>query len=167
MQFQAIDIRDLPKSPVTLINDEWGLLSAGDEAEYNTMTVSWGAVGEIWSKDAVFAFVRPQRYTHEFMERYDHFTLSFLGEGRKDVHRICGAKSGRDIDKAKEAELTPVFLDGSVTFQQAEYVIVCRKMAVQQIDPAGFLLPEIAQNYPAADYHTVYIGEIIQTYTKA
>ena len=68
---KKINIRDLKKSPVELISDNWALLTAGKEGDYNTMTVSWGAVGEIWGKDAAFIFIRPQRYTYEFTEKED------------------------------------------------------------------------------------------------
>lgn len=163
---KEINIRDIKISPVELISDGWALLTAGNEEKFNTMTVSWGALGEIWGKDAAFVFVRPQRYTYEFIEKEEFFTLSFYGSEYKDALRLCGSKSGRDIDKAKEVGLTPVFTDSSVTFEQAEYTIVCRKMASQFIDPAGFADASIENNYAKKDYHKVYVGEIIKVYKK-
>jgi len=166
MEFQKINIRELPKSPVTLLCDEWALLTAGGAEGFNTMTVSWGAVGELWGKDAVFAFVRPQRYTHEFLDSSDFFSLSFLGPGRREVHAVCGAKSGREVDKVRETGITPVFADGTVYFAEAESVLVCKKMAVQRFDPAGFLDSGIAENYPMKDYHSIFIGEITAVYQR-
>ena len=163
---KEINIRDIKKSPVELISDGWGLVTAGNSGNFNTMTVSWGALGEIWGKDAVFVFIRPQRYTYEFIEQNEFFTLSFYGGEYKDALRICGSKSGRDIDKAQVCGLTPVFTDGSVTFEQAEYTIVCRKIASQFIDPAGFEDSAIENNYANKDYHKVYIGEIVKVYQK-
>ena len=75
-------------------------------------------------------------------------------------------RSGRDIDKVAETGLTPLFADGAVTFEQAEYTIVCRKMASQFIDPKGFEDENIEKNYAAKDYHKVYIGEILKVYKK-
>lgn len=161
---KEINIRDIKISPVELISDGWALLTAGNEEKYNTMTVSWGALGEIWGKDAVFVFVRPQRYTFEFTEKEELFTLSFYGNEYKDALKICGSKSGRDIDKAQATGLKPVFTDGTVTFEQAKYTIVCRKMASQFIDPAGFADAAIGNNYANKDYHKVYVGEIIKVY---
>lgn len=40
-------------------------------------------IGELWGKDVVAVFVRPQRYTYEFMEKYGDFTLSFLAANIK------------------------------------------------------------------------------------
>ena len=163
---KEINIREIKKSAVELIFDGWGLVTAGNEDKFNTMTVSWGAIGEIWGKDAAFIFIRPQRYTYEFIENNDIFTISFYGEEFRDALRICGSKSGRDINKAEVCGLTPVFTDGGVTFEQAEYTLVCRKMASQFIDPAGFDDAAIENNYANKDYHKVYIGEIIKVYKK-
>lgn len=163
---KEINIREIKKSAVELISDSWGLVTAGNEEKFNTMTVSWGAIGEIWGKDAAFIFIRPQRYTYEFLENNDIFTLTFYGEEFRDALRICGSKSGRDINKAETCGLTPVFTDGGVTFEQAEYTLVCRKMASQFIDPAGFEDASIENNYANKDYHKVYIGEIIKVYKK-
>ena len=163
---KEINIREIGKSPVELIADGWGLVTAGNGDKFNTMTVSWGAVGEIWGKDAAFVFIRPQRYTFEFIEKEDIFTLSFYGAEYKDALRICGSKSGRDIDKAEVCGLTPVSVDGGITFEQAEYTIVCRKMASQFFDPAGFVDSSIENNYANKDYHKMYIGEILKVYKK-
>lgn len=163
---KEINIRDIKLSPVELISDGWGLVTAGNEEKFNTMTVSWGGLGEIWGKDVAFIFIRPQRYTYEFLEKEEFFTLSFYGADFKDALKICGSKSGRDINKAEVCGFTPVFTDGSVTFEQAEYTLVCRKMASQFIDPSGFEDAAIESNYPNKDYHKVYIGEIVKVYKK-
>lgn len=163
---KEINIRDIRKSAAELISDGWGLVTAGNEEKFNTMTVSWGALGEIWGKDAAFVFIRPQRYTFEFIEREEIFTLAFFSEEYKDALKICGSKSGRDIDKIAATGLTPVFTDGGVTFGEAEYTVICRKMASQFIDPSGFEDKDIEKNYPSDDYHKVYIGEILKVYAK-
>lgn len=163
---KEINIRDIRKSAVEMISDGWGLVTAGSEEKFNTMTVSWGGLGEIWGKDAVFIFIRPQRYTYEFIEKEEFFTLSFYGEEFRNALKICGSQSGRNTDKIANAGLTPVFVDNTVSFEQAEYTLVCRKMASQFIDPKGFEDEAIEKNYSAGDYHKVYIGEIVKVYTK-
>ena len=163
---KEINIRDIKISPVELINDGWGLVTAGTPDSFNTMTVSWGALGEIWSKDAVFAFIRLNRYTYEFLEKDSLFTLSFYDKKYHSALAFCGSKSGRDYDKPKETGLTPVAIDGAVTFEQAKYTIVCKKVASQIITPDSFIAPEIASNYKpdGSDLHKMYIGEIIKVY---
>lgn len=167
MQFQEINIREVRASAVELISDDWALVTAGNREKWNTMTVSWGGLGELWGKDAAMIFIRPQRYTYEFIERENYFTMSFFGEGYKKALSLCGSKSGRDIDKAKEAGLTPYFTGQAVAIQEAELVLVCRKLAYQDLDPAGFLDPSIDSScYPAKDYHRMYVGAIEHALVK-
>lgn len=92
------------------------------------MTVSWGSMGELWGKDSVTVYIRPQRYTEEFMNSNDHFTLSFYPLDKKQaIHGICGSKSGRDVDKVKECNLTPNFDENAPYFEEAQLVLVCKK----------------------------------------
>lgn len=161
---KEINIRDLKKSPVEMIADDWALLTSGDISDWNTMTVSWGLVGELWGKDVVACFVRPQRYTYGYMEKNDIFTLSFFdGEYKKELG-ICGAKSGRDTDKAKETGFVPIAADGAVTFEQAKAVIVLKKIAVSDMDPDGFLDESIMKNYANGDFHKIFVGKVEKVY---
>lgn len=166
MSFEKIDICDIKDSFTRLIRDDWALLTAGKAEDYNTMTVSWGMTGELWGKDVVAVFVRPQRYTYEFMEKYGDFTLSFFSGEYKKALSFCGAKSGRDYDKAKECNLSAVELGGSVAFEEANLIIACKKIAFADMDPSKFLVPEIEKNYHNGDYHRIYIGEITEVCKK-
>jgi len=166
LAFKAIDIRQIKQSAVKLINDDWALVSAGDADAWNTMTVSWGGIGELWGRDVFYLFVRPQRYTHEFLLKHGCFTVSMFDGGFKKEMSFCGSKSGRDVDKAAATGLKPVFEDGFVYLEQAQAVLLCRIIATQKLDPAGFLDDSIEQNYTSGDYHTVFVGEIVKTLKK-
>ena len=162
-----ISPKDIQKNAISLISDDWALLSAGNKNGWNTMTVSWGGLGELWGKDVAFVFVRPQRYTKEFIDSSDFFTLSFFDESYKDALRICGRKSGRDIDKAEETGLTPVFENGTTYLQQADLVLICKKIAAQPMNPDCIFDKKIVEdNYKNADFHTTYVGEIIKVLKK-
>ncbi len=154
------NIREVKENLVKMIADDWALVSAGAEENWNTMTISWGGVGELWGKDVVFAFIRPQRYTKEFMDKSEYFTVSFFDEKYKDILRLCGTKSGRDTDKMERSGLTPVWDGEAVYPKEAKLVIKCRKLAVQQMENSGFIDESIESNYKAGDYHYVYVGEI-------
>ncbi len=158
--------RDIKENPIRLISEGWGLLTAGTADAWNTMTVSWGALGELWGKDVAIVFVRPQRHTKAFMDGSEYFTLSFYDETYRDALRLCGTKSGRDVDKAAATGLTPVYAEGTTYFAQAKLVLICKKIACQTMDPAGFLTQDIRQNYNADDYHTTYVGEIVKVLEK-
>ncbi len=159
---KEINIRELKENFVSMISDQWALLTAGKTDSYNMMTVSWGGIGELWGKDVCFVFVRPQRYTFEFMEKNDYFTLSFFGGDYKKELGICGSKSGRDTDKTALTGLEPVKVGEAVSFRQSKITVLMRKIAYQDIDPKGFIDPEICSNYKDSDFHRAYVGEIIK-----
>jgi flavin reductase (DIM6/NTAB) family NADH-FMN oxidoreductase RutF len=162
---KKINPRDVKENAIKMIAEEWMLISAGDEGGFNMMTASWGFMGEMWGADSVVAAVRPQRYTMEFIEKSDLFTLSFYGD-RKDIHAVCGRQSGRDVDKAALTGLTPVFTDGTVTFEQARLTLVCKKRYCGQLRPECFTLGECSELYPADDRHYMIIGEIVAAYEQ-
>ena len=164
--FYEISPYEIQDNVFKAIDKDWMLITAAKDGRPNSMTASWGSLGILWNKPIAICFVRPQRYTYEFCENADTLSLTFFDEQWRDALKICGRKSGRDIDKAAQCGLTPVFVDGGVTFEQAEYTIVCRKMASQFFDPAGFVDSSIENNYANKDYHKMYIGEIIKVYKK-
>ena len=164
---KEINIRDLDINAVKMISDNWALLTAGNENGFNTMTVSWGTIGELWGKDVAIVFVRPQRYTKEFIDREGKMTLSFFGGNYKKELGLCGKVSGRDVDKMKETGFTPVFEDGTVYIKEAEHVFILKTLAITEMTPDSFLDSTIDPScYPNKDYHKVYIAEIVKTLEK-
>lgn len=161
--FEQISPLDLNESAFRMIGKEWMLITAGDMESWNTMTASWGGMGELWFKPVVFTFIRPQRYTREFVEKKPTFTLSFFDPNYRQALSFCGANSGRDCDKAAETGLTPFATqENSVAFEEARLVLECRKMYFQDLKPEQFLVPEIEANYPNKDYHRMYVGEVLR-----
>ena len=167
MAFAKIDPKEITDNPFKLIGDDWALLSAGVAEKCNTMTVSWGGVGVIWGGPAAVAYVRQTRYTKEFMDANDLFTLSFFDEDQRQALALCGRVSGRDCDKVAQAGLTPVNLDGVATFEQARLVLVCRKQFVSFMDPESFVDKAVLDKwYADQNYHTQYIGAIEAAYVR-
>jgi flavin reductase (DIM6/NTAB) family NADH-FMN oxidoreductase RutF len=166
--YKKTDIKDLRESPAKLIGDNWMLITAGCADKFNTMTASWGTLGHLWNKNVAIVFVRPQRYTFEFMERGEHFTLSFFRENYRDALSILGSKSGRDGDKVKEVGFTPLETPvGAMAFGEAYMIIECKKIYSDFFDPELFIDPAIAEkNYPRHDFHKMYIGEIINVWKR-
>ena len=106
---KAINPNEIKDNFIELIGKEWMLVSAGDKEKFNMMTASWGGVGVLWNRPVVFAFIRPERYTREFIDAKNEFTITFLGPEHRKAHSICGSKSGREIDKVAATGLTPFF----------------------------------------------------------
>lgn len=165
--FKEIMYEELRFNPFTKIGSEWMLISAGDQAKYNTMTASWGALGFIWNRPAVTVYIRPQRYTKEFVDANELFTVSFFGPEHKKALALLGAKSGRASDKITESGLTPYFTNGTTAFQEANMVLVCKKMFHTPFPENAFdVKSNISEWYPEKDFHIMYIGEIIKVLTK-
>ena len=148
-----------------LIGKDWMLITAegkGENGEHviNTMTASWGGMGVLWNKPVAFCFIRPQRYTHVFTEQGDRFSLSFFSEEYRDALRLCGTKSGREIDKFAATGLTPTMIESTPCIKEARITLLCRKLYADTLKESSFLDPALLQNYKDGDFHTVYVAQI-------
>lgn len=162
---ERLDPADLSMNVFNQIGSEWMLITSGGREKFNMMTASWGGMGVLWNKNVCFIFVRPTRYTYEFLEKNPLFSISFFEEEHREILELCGTKSGRDIDKMSETGLTPHFTDhGSILFLESVLSMECRKIYFSDISPFNFLEKEIEKHYPLKDYHRMYIGEIINCY---
>lgn len=166
MSFKEVGIDLIKMNPFTLIGDEWMLITAGDKEKCNTMTASWGGVGVIWNKNVVTIYVRPSRYTKEFIDKENMFTVSFFDQQYKKALGICGSKSGRDCNKIEEAGLTVGYDENVPYLNEAKLVLVCKKLYHDVIKPDNFKEKWINDSYPNEDYHIMYIGEIIKVLDK-
>lgn len=164
---REINIREMDENPVKLLADEWALLTAGGEESWNTMTVSWGGIGELWGKDVTFVFVRPQRYTKEFIDREEYFTLSVFPSEYKKQLGYLGSHSGRDGDKIAHCGLTPVFSGETTYFEQAKLVLICKKLYRAPVKEEFFIDKSVvSEYYPKKDFHDMYIGEITEVFAS-
>lgn len=152
---------ELQKNPFQMIGKEWLLVTAEREGKVNTMTASWGGVGIMWNKPVAYIFLRPQRYTKEFVDQADTFSLSVLGEEHRKTLGYFGSVSGRDEDKIAISGLKIAHDGKTPYFEAAGTVMICRKLYAQSYDPACFIDRSLDEkNYPNKDYHTMYIAEI-------
>lgn len=167
MSFIEVKPEQLQWNPFTKIGKEWMLVTAGTKEKFNTMTASWGGAGVLWGKNVATAYIRPQRYTKEFVDAEELFTLTFFGDQCREALNLCGKLSGRDCDKVGQAGLTPYFTDGTVSFEEADTILVCRKLYADTIKPECFLSQEDdCKWYEAKDYHTMYIAEIVKVLVR-
>ena len=164
--FQKVDPKTLDLNPFAAIGEQWMLITAGTPERCNTMTASWGGLGVLWGVPMAIAYIRPQRYTKEFVDANEYFTLSFFSEQWRKQLSLCGSQSGRDVDKVKECGFTVCSGEGGAPyFEQAELVLVCRKRMVMPMDPAA--MPEdVKEKWYHGDYHDMYWGEIVEALKK-
>jgi len=162
--FKNISPEKIENNAIHLIANEWMLITAGNINSFNNMTAAWGGLGNLWNKPVAYVFIRPTRYTYEFIEKNDYFTICFFEEKFRNMLNLTGTKSGREIDKMHGLGLTPVkSSNNSVYYEEAGIVMECRKLYYQDIDPTHFLEENIIRNYPKLDFHRMYVGEITET----
>ena len=150
-------------------SEQWAIVSAGKIDDYNCMTLSWGMLGNVWEHPgaAVTIYVRPDRYTFEFMEKNDYFVISFLPEKNRKDAELLGTLSGRDGDKFAATGLTVAkTAEGTPYPAEANLVLVCRKLYADDLKENAFIDPEMLKHYAAKDYHRFYICEITEVLVK-
>jgi flavin reductase (DIM6/NTAB) family NADH-FMN oxidoreductase RutF len=166
VNLKSIDVKDFSPRIFHLFDDQWLLLACGDfsKKHFNAMTISWGSMGIMWNRPFVQVVVRPTRYTLEFMNRYDSFTVAAFDESHRDALNLLGSRSGRDGDKIAASGLTPIASQkvASPSFAEAELVLECRKLFWQDIDPTHFVDASLEKHYPKKDYHRMFFGEVVE-----
>jgi flavin reductase (DIM6/NTAB) family NADH-FMN oxidoreductase RutF len=166
--FQPYPLDLLEFNPFNKIGKEWMLITAGDKEKANTMTASWGGVGVLWGKNVVYIFVRDTRYTKEFIDKEDTFSLTFLDESYRSALKYLGAVSGRDEDKICGARMNlDYYQDKTPYIDEGNLVIVCRKMSATRMTKEQFIDSEIAGKwYSDGNMHTMYVGEILEVMAR-
>lgn len=155
---------------IEAIGKDWMLVTSGNQQSFNMMTASWGFAGYMWGLPATAIVIRPSRYTKEFIDKTNTYTLSFFPDKYKKILSTLGSKSGRDINKMTDSGLTPIQLPtGDMGYEEATLTIACRVMYAQPLTSKGFIDQTLMPKwYPlgASDLHTLYIGEIQAVYQK-
>ena len=166
-KFNEIKPEQLEQSPFKLIGKDWMLITAEKNGKVNTMTASWGGLGVMWDKNVAFIVIRPHRYTKEFVDHSDTFSLSFLDNSFRKQLGYLGTVSGRDEDKIGKSGLTVVRSDNIPYFDEANMVMLCKKLYVQEFKQECFMAKELNDNwYPGTDQHTLYIAEVMKILIK-
>lgn len=160
------EIEALQSTLVPRMVNEWALLTAGEGDHWNTMTIAWGALGDMWWKPVIDVYVVPTRYTFGFMEEFDWFTVSFFPpEYRKDL-QVLGSLSGRDGDKVAQTDLTHTPVEHGIGFEQADTTLICHKLYMQPTDPAAIPAEIMVSTYANMGTHTRFMGEIVKAIVK-
>ena len=168
-KFQPMDLKYFQDNPFKLIGKDWMLISAEKDNNVNTMTASWGGVGVMWGKNVAYIVIRDSRYTKEFIDGSDTFSLSFFDSDDVKIREslsYLGSVSGRNENKIKNANMKVKFYVDDEKCEtpfidEARMVLVCKKMFAQKLTKDSFINPDIDEKwYKDGDYHTLYIGEI-------
>ena len=166
-KYEPIKPEDLKGNPFQKIGKDWMLITAGKEGKVNAMTASWGGLGVMWGKNVAFVVIRPQRYTKEFIDDGQFFSLGFLNRSFRKELNYLGTVSGREEDKILKSGLSVHYEEEIPYFEEAEVTLFCKKLYAQEMQSQCFLEEGILEKwYPGQDYHTLYIAEIVNIFEK-
>ncbi len=158
---KEITCEALNENAFKMIGKDWLLLTAKKDGKVNTMTASWGGIGVMWGKQVAFLFIRPQRYTKEFVDAAAEMSISVLPENYRKELNYFGTVSGRDEDKIEKSGLVVAEEAGVPYFAGARLAFICKKLYAQPLEAAYFLdKTNIERWYPENDFHTMYVVEI-------
>lgn len=158
---RSVRIEDIGVDPFTLFaHPAVALVETGGKS--NAITLSWGALGTLWSKPCVFVFVRDSRYSHELFAHCDGYAVCFLDKVHADRSILFGQTSGRSIDKVAASGLTVLYEKGIPYFPESELVIIGKKLSGVDLPSNDILDPALVGGfYPEGGYHTMYPAEIL------
>ena len=146
----------------------------------DTMVIGWGHIGIEWGRPIFVAYVRESRFTKDMVENHGEFTVNVpMGEIDTNIIKICGTKSGRDIDKIKELGLHLV--DSDVVdvpgIKELPLTLECKVIYKQKQDLSAIPKEILDRYYPeipgadfdgqTRDYHYAFYGEIVGAYLIA
>ncbi len=176
MSFHSIKPAELGENLFQLIGKDWFLMSAEKEGRVNPMTVAWATMGILWQKPVVMCAVRPERFTREFLDASNVFSLTVFDKSWKKMLGYCGTISGRDEDKVAKSGLTVTHQDGVPYFEESRMAFLCRKMCVTPLSEQDFLGDKTftdkwygGENHAdgtGGGYHLLYIAEITDVLIK-
>lgn len=164
---REITAENINENIFKLIGKDWMLVAAQKDGKTNAMTASWGFAGVMWGKNCLITAIRPQRYTKEFIDGSDTFSITILPDGYRDTLNYFGSVSGRDEDKIAKSGLTVEKCENTPYFAEGKLVLICRKMFAQEIKAESFIDKEALEKwYTNNDFHTLYVAEIVKVLEK-
>lgn len=168
LPWQKIEPTEIEGNAVKMFADDWFELAAGQEGDMNLMTIAWGSLGELWGRPVVTVYVSTSRYTNQFMEKNDYFTITHFPASMREKLQYLGTVSGRDEDKVKGANLSVEFTElGNPIFAEADLAIECKKIYAEQFKVE--LMPVEQRewyNNSGNGIHVAYIGEVVNVWKK-
>ena len=143
-----------------------GLLLAASHADgrSNAMVIGWASVGRIWGLPVMVVLVRPSRYTYGFIEETGLFTVNVPTAEMKELVRVCGTRSGRDVDKLAQVNTSMGERVSCVRLDGASVVYECKVVHRNDVVPSALLPSIVSRSYPEGDFHRLYYGQIMGTF---
>ena len=164
-----MNINDLTEffKKATEILPKGAFLTTRNNEKVNTMTIGWGTFGFEWGIPIVEVMIRESRFSNIAADTTLEFKLTCpFEDSMKDALNYCGSRSGRDVDKITECNLTlrPSNKISTPVIACKGLVFECNVIArtEMKIDSTS---PEVLDKwYKSGDLHTMYYAKIEDCY---
>lgn len=110
----------------------------------NIITLAWA--GTICSDPVMVSIsVRKERYSHSIIKETGEFVINLVTKELVYATDYCGVKSGRDIDKFKEMNLTPVKIDGvnCSAISESPLNLACKVKEIKELGSHDMFIAEV------------------------
>ena len=122
------------------------MVSVADrEGRTNIITVAWA--GTICTNPPMVSIsVRPSRYSHHMIAETGEYVINLTTRELARAADYCGVRSGRDVDKWKEAGLTPLGSDvvKAPCIAESPVNIECRVVRTEQLGSHDMFIADVA-----------------------
>lgn len=164
--FEEISVKEISgyKDAVSLF-EEGGIAYAKGKERENGLTIAWGGLGVLWRKPCLSVYVHATRFSKKIFDEADSFSVCFFSKDKQAIVNYFGSHSGRDEDKAKAINANIIHDEDAPYFEDAELVIICKKMGQSDFDPS-FVDEGVKDWYSKQGVHTIYQGQIIKVLRK-
>lgn len=163
---KEIAVKEWAVNPFTSIGDDWMLITAAKGDKVNTMTASWGGMGVLWNYNVAYIFIRQTRYTKQFVDAADTFSLTFFPQSERKTLGYMGRVSGRDEDKIATAGYHVVFDGGTPYFDEAHTAVICTKLSKHPIAMETMPKDVCEKWYADGNCHDMYVARIDKVLIK-
>lgn len=163
---KEIKLEELNENVFKVIGKDWMLITAEKDNKTNMMTASWGGLGVLFNKNVATIYVRPSRYTKEFLDAGEKFSLCVMEEKNRQELAYCGKISGRNEDKVSKCGFNVTKSDGTVYFDESRLVFICKKLYSQKMDAELLADKTLRDTFWKDDVHEMYIAEIEKVLIK-
>ena len=160
---KQISPASLQENTFEMIGKDWMLITAQKDDKVNTMTASWGGLGVIWNKNVATVYIRNSRYTKEFVDSQERFSICVMPQKFRNELSYCGKVSGRDEDKIVKCGFSVAHHKDVPYFNESRLVLICKKLYAQEMKAKCFTNEgkNLAETfYKDNDWHVMYIAEI-------
>ncbi len=152
------------KDSVSLFG-EGAIAYAQGKERANGLTIAWGGLGVLWRKPCMTVYIHKDRYSKTIFDEADAYSVNFFGDEAKELLNYFGSHSGRNEDKAAVAQASIAKGDIAPYFEDAELVVLCKKMGQNDFDPNS-VDEGVKAWYAKSGVHTIYHGEIVKVLRK-